>query len=314
MAGPVRAASHPDYSSTSSPGFIPQVWSGKMVEKLYQRTCFAEISNTDYEGEIKSHGDTVMIRTTPSITIRDYEIGGGLNYEKPTSDKVELHIDKAKYFAFEVNDVDEYQSDIKLMDNWSDDAGQQMKIAIDKVILGDVFADAAVENAGSEAGRESGGYNMGAAGAPVGISKTNILDTLVDCGSVLDEQNVPDDARWIVLPAWMNGMLKKSDLRDASAMGDSQSVFRNGKVGMLDRFDVYISNNMSKVTDATTTRQATNVIFGHKKALTFASQMTKMENLPNPTDFGQLVRGLNVFGYEVIDPNAMGHLYAERAA
>ncbi|MGY0552376.1 phage major capsid protein [Vreelandella sp. 2A-K22] len=281
---------------------------------MYTRTCFAEISNTDYEGEIKSQGDTVMIRTTPSITIRDYEIGGGLNYEKPTSDKVELHIDKAKYFAFEVNDVDEYQADIKLMDNWSDDAGQQMKIAIDKVILGDVFADAAAENAGSEAGRESGSYNMGEAGAPVGVSKTNILDTIVDCGSVLDEQNVPEDQRWIVLPAWMNGMLKKSDLRDASAMGDSKSVFRNGKVGMLDRFDVYVSNNMSKVTDASTSRQATNVIFGHKKALTFASQMTKMENLPNPTDFGQLVRGLNVFGYEVIDPNAMGHLYAERAA
>lgn len=314
MAGPTRDASHPDYSSTSASGFIPQVWSGKMIEKLYKRTCFAEISNTDYEGEIKSQGDTVMIRTTPSITIRDYEVGGGLNYEKPASDKVELHIDKAKYFAFEVNNVDEYQSDIKLMDNWSNDAGQQMKIAIDKVILGDVFADAAAENAGTEAGLESGGYNMGEAGAPVDVSKTNILDVFVDCGSVLDEQNVPDDGRWIVIPAWMNGMLKKSDLRDASAMGDNTSVFRNGKVGMLDRFDVYVSNNMSKVTDATTTKQATNCIFGHKKALTFASQMTKMEDLKNPNDFGQLVRGLNVFGYEVIDPNAMGHLYAQRAA
>ncbi|WP_433925049.1 hypothetical protein ACN06F_09105 [Vreelandella sp. 21] len=314
MAGPARDASHPDYSSTSSSGFIPQVWSGKMIEKLYTRTCFAEISNTDYEGEIKSQGDTVMIRTTPSITIRDYEVGGGLNYEKPTSDKVELHIDKAKYFAFEVNNVDEYQADIKLMDNWSDDAGQQMKIAIDKVILGDVFADAAAENAGAAAGLESSGYNMGEAGAPVDVSKTNILDVFVDCGSVLDEQNVPDEGRWIVIPAWMNGMLKKSDLRDASAMGDNTSVFRNGKVGMLDRFGVYVSNNMSKVTDATTTKQATNCIFGHKKALTFASQMTKMEDLKNPNDFGQLVRGLNVFGYEVIDPNAMGHLYAQRAA
>jgi hypothetical protein len=155
---------------------------------------------------------------------------------------------------------------------------------------------------------------MGDAGAPVDVSKTNILDVIVDCGSVLDEQNVPDDQRWIVIPAWMNGMLKKSDLRDASAMGDTTSVFRNGKVGMLDRFDVYVSNNMSKVTDATTTKQVTNCIFGHKKALTFASQMTKMEDLKNPTDFGQLVRGLNVFGYEVIDPNAMGHLYAQRAA
>jgi len=312
MAGPTRDGSHPDYSSSSTSGFIPEVWSGKLVEKLYKSTAFAEISNTLYEGEIKNQGDTVQIRTTPSITINDYVIGGGLNYEKPTSDKVELHIDQAKYFAFEVNDIDAYQADIKLMDDWSDDAGQQMKIAIDKVILGDVFADAAAANAGAAAGAESGSYDMGEAGAPVAITKANILDVLVDCGSVLDEQNCPDTDRYVVLPAWMNGMLKKSDLRDASVMGDSESAFRNGKVGMLDRFTVYISNNMSTVTDATTTRKATNVIFGHKKALTFASQMTNMETLPNPSDFGKLVRGLNVFGYETIDPNAMGHLYAER--
>jgi hypothetical protein len=279
---------------------------------LYARTCFAEIANTNYEGEIRGQGDTVEIRTTPSIVINDYEIGGGLSYEKPTSDKVELHIDKAKYFAFEVNDVDAYQADIKLMDNWSDDAGQQMKIAIDTQILGDVYADVAAENAGAAAGVKSGSYNLGEAGAPVAITKDNIMDVIVDCGSVLDEQNVPDDQRYIILPAWMNGMLKKSDLRDASAMGDNDSVFRNGKVGQLDRFAVYVSNSMSVVTDATTTNKATNVLFGHKKALTFASQMTNMETLPNPQDFGKLIRGLNVFGYEMIDPKAAGHLYAER--
>jgi len=244
--------------------------------------------------------------------INDYQIGGGLSYEKPTSDKVELHIDKAKYFAFEVNDVDAYQADIKLMDNWSDDAGQQMKIAIDTMILGDVYADVAAENAGAAAGKKSGSYNLGAAGAPVSVNKTNIMDVIVDCGSVLDEQNVPDDQRYIILPAWMNGMLKKSDLRDASAMGDNKSVFRNGKVGELDRFSVYVSNNLSVVTDGTTATKCTNVLFGHKKALTFASQMTNMETLPNPQDFGKLIRGLNVLGYEMIDGNAAGHLYADR--
>ena len=281
-------------------------------EKLYARTCFAEIANTEYEGQIKSHGDTVEIRTTPSIVIKDYQVGGGLSYEKPTSDKVELHIDQAKYFAFEVNDVDAYQADIKLMDNWSDDGGQQMKIAIDQVILGDVYSDVAAENTGPSAGAKSSSFNLGEAGAPVAINKSNIMDVIVDCGSVLDEQNVPDDERYIILPAWMNGMLKKSDLRDASAMGDNNSVYRNGKVGELDRFTVYVSNNLNVATDGTTGNKATNVLFGHKKALTFASQMTNMETLPNPQDFGKLIRGLNVFGYEMIDPNAAGHLYAER--
>lgn len=312
MAGPTRDAGHPDYSSTSASGFIPQVWSGKMIEKLYAHTCYAEIANTYYEGEIKNQGDTVQIRTTPSITIRDYQIGGGLTYEKPTSNKVELQIDQAKYFAFEVLDVDEYQADIKLMDDWSDDAGQGMKIEIDTDINAYAYTEVAAENAGATAGAKSGSLNLGAAGAPVSITKSNILDVLVDCGTALDEQNVPDTNRYVILPAWMNGMLKKSDLRDASVMGDDTSVFRNGKVGMLDRFTVYISNNLSTVTDGTTATQCTNVIFGHKKALTFASQMTKMENVDNPNDFGRLIRGLNVFGRKVIDPNAIGHLYADR--
>jgi hypothetical protein len=312
MAGPTRASGYPDYSSTSASGFTPSIWSGKLVEKLYERCAYAEISNTFYEGAIKNAGDSVQIRTTPSIVINDYVIGGGLTYEKPVSDKVELQIDQAKSFSFEVNDVDAYQSDLKLMDGWSDDAGQQLKISIDREISAYAYTEVSADNAGATAGKESGSLNLGAAGAPVAITKANILDVLVDCGTAMDEQNVPDDGRYVLLPAWMNGMLKKSDLRDASIMGDATSVFRNGKVGMLDRFDVYVINNLSTVTDATTTRQATNVIFGHKKALTFASQMTNMETLPNPADFGKLIRGLTVYGRKVIDPNAIGHLYAER--
>jgi hypothetical protein len=198
------------------------------------------------------------------------------------------------------------------MDNWSDDGGQQMGIAIDTDVNAYAYTEAAAANAGATAGAKSGSLNLGEAGAPVAITKANILDVLVDCGTALDEQNVPNTGRYVILPAWMNGMLKKSDLRDASAMGDSTSVFRNGKVGELDRFTVYVNNNLDVVTDATTTNQATNVIFGHKKALTFASQMTNMETLPNPSDFGKLIRGLNVHGYKVIDENAIGHLYAER--
>jgi len=257
-------------------------------------------------------GDSVQIRTTPSITISDYQIGGGLTYEKPTSDKVELQIDQAKSFSFEIKDVDAYQADIKLMDDWSNDAGQQMKIAIDKDINAYAHTEVAAANAGAAAGVKSGDINLGEAGAPVAITKTNILDVLVDCSTVLDEQNVPDEERWVILPPWMCGMLKKSDLRDSSMMGDDTSAFRNGKVGILDRFRVYISNNLDVVTDATTTRKATNVIFGHKKALTFASQMTNMETLPNPGDFGKLIRGLNVYGRKVIDGNAIGKLYAEK--
>lgn len=78
----------------------------------------------------------------------------------------------------------------------------------------------------------------------------------------------------------------------------------------MDRYTVYTSNNLSNVTDDS--KKVTNVIFGHKKALTFAAQMTEMDTLKAESFFGQLVRGLNVFGFKVIDPNAMGHLYCTK--
>lgn len=310
MAGPARASGTPSYASDSASKFIPEIWSGKLVEKLYASTSLGEIANTDYEGEIRNKGDTVVIRTIPNITIRDYENGGTLNYERPVSEAIELQIDKAKYFAFEVNDIDKYQSDINLMDRFSNDGGSQMKIVIDRDVFGRHYSDAAAENSGAAAGVDSQSIDLGEVGAPVAITKDNVLDVIVDTATVLDEQNVPDEDRWLIVPPWFSGMLKKSDLRDAGIMGDQTSVFRNGKLGMLDRYTVYVSNNLSTVDDDA--NRAVNIMFGHKKALTFASQMTKMEELPNPTDFGRLVRGLNVYGSGVIDPNAIGHLYARR--
>jgi hypothetical protein len=312
MSGPARAVGVPNYSSAGTTGFIPTLWASRLVEKHYSATVFGEIANTDYEGTISAQGDSVVIRTVPSMIIRDYQIGGGLTYDQPASDSVTLQIDKAKYFAFKINDVDAYQADVKLMSEFSDDGGEQMKIAIDTDILARHYAEAHASNAGDVAGVKSGAYNLGKAGAPVLLTKDNVLDTLVDCGSVLDEQNVPEQGRWVILPAWANGLLKKSDLRDASIMGDATSVFRNGKVGMLDRFTVFISNNLSAVDDATAGKKATNIMFGHKKGLTYASQMTQMETLKNPNDFGSLVRGLNVYGSKVIDNTCIGHLYAAR--
>jgi len=310
MNGPTRAAGYTDISSTSSGKFIPQVWSGKLVEKFYDATVFGEIANTDYEGEIKNMGDTVHIRTTPTLTIRNYKIGGSLNYEQPTNPAVELQIDKGKYFAFEVDDVDEYQADIDIMDDWAGDGGEQMKIAVDTDLLATIYSDVAAVNSGLTAGRKSASFNLGDTGAPIALTKANILDYIVDLGPVLDEQNVPETGRWLVLPAWACGMIKKSDLKDASLAGDGQSILRNGRVGMIDRFMLYMSNNIATTTDGSDT--VYNIMAGHKAGLAFAAQMTKMETLANPNSFGQLVRGLNIYGYKVTEGNYLTHLYAKK--
>ena len=297
-------AGTPQYSGT----FIPEIWSGKLLIKFYAATVLAAISNTDYEGEIKDVGDKVIIRTIPDIVIRDYAKNMTLQIQRPEAPNKELVIDKAKYFNFICDDIDKHQTDIALMNSWSDDAGQQMKITIDTGVLGDIYADAHASNKGAAAGKISGDIDLGAAGAPLAITKANVLDFIVDCGTILTEQNVPDNSRWMVFAAWMVGKIKKSDLKDASLTGDGQSILRNGRIGMIDEFTVYKSNLLTAVADASG-HTAFHALAGQIKGLSFAAQMTKMESLRSESTFGTLVRGLNVYGYEVLKTECLIDLY-----
>lgn len=304
--GVPAAAGAPAYSGT----FIPEIWSGKLVEKFYDATVFGEIANTDYEGEISAMGDKVNIRTTPNITIRDYQKGGTLQVERPESPNVTLNIDKAKYFNVIVDNIDKLQSDIALMDNWAGDASEQMKIAVDTDILANVFASASAVNTGLTAGRKSASYNLGVTGTPYVLTAANIIELITSCGAVGDEQNWPETGRWMVIPAWMRWILMNSDLKNASLAGDETSILRNGRIGVIDRFMFYVSNNLTAVTDGAFS--CYNVIFGHKSGLTFASQMTDMDSLKAESTFGTLVRGLNVYGYQVIKATSIGNAYVRK--
>ena len=112
-------------------GFIPEIWSGKLIEKFYAATVLAAISNTDYEGEIKSYGDRVKIRTKPTLLINNYLVNGDLALQRPVGTAVELTIDQGKYFAAILDDVIEKQSDINNLSIWADDASEQMKMTVD---------------------------------------------------------------------------------------------------------------------------------------------------------------------------------------
>jgi len=299
------AAGHPQLSGSVVPNAI---WSGKLLVKFYEATVLADISNTEYEGEIANMGDQVEIRTTPSITINDYVKGQNLQTQRPESDVVELKIDQGKYWQFVADDVDKFQSDYDFINDWTRDASEQLKIKIDTDILGTVYSDVHASNQGATAGAESGSFNLGTTGSPVAIDKTNVVEYIADLGTVLDEQNVPESGRWMVLPPWMCNLIKKSDLKDASLSGDGTSIMRNGRLGIIDRFMLYNSNLMAKTTDGANT--VTNIVAGHKSALTFASQMLENESIRAESTFGTLFRGLQVYGYKVIKPEAMCWLYA----
>jgi len=302
------------YSGT----FIPALWSGKLAQKFYAATVFGEIANTDWQGDITGMGDTVIINTIPTITINNYSIGQNLAYEIPAPSTISLTINKGKYFGVNVNNVLELQAKPKLMDVFTNDAAMQMKIAIDQDVLGGTFDQGAATNKGATAGAISGAFNLGTDTAPVTLTAANILQSITALSSVLDETNVPETDRWLVIGPTERQVLMQSNLAQAQFMGDPSSILRNGKIGQIDRFTVYVSNLLPRAlagqnwtggaSAGTAKRHA--IMAGHKSAITFASQIAKVESLQNPNDFGTLIRGLNVYGYQVVQANGLALLVA----
>lgn len=298
---------HPQYSGKQNGAFIPELWSGQLLVKYYNTTVFGAITNTQYEGMLANKGDTVIVRQKPTLSVRPYTKGVDLTYEAPVSQEIEFTIDHGNYFAFEVKDVDALQADIALMNEFTDDASTQLKLAVDSQVLASIPSQAHAANAGTNAGVISGSINLGDDTTPLVITKDNIIDLIIDFGLCLDEQNVPENGRWIVLPAWAVAMIKRSELRDASLTGDGKSVLRNGRIGMIDRFTIYSSNQINHAAGKF------DIIAGHNDATSFASQINKMETLRNPTDFGDYVRGLQIFGFKVMKPEALCHAVIAKA-
>ena len=319
---PVQA---PFNTSTSYSGaFIPTLWSGKLLAKFYQNTMLSEIANTDYEGELKNQGDTIRIRLAPSISISDYTVGQNLSYEVPTPIFQDMQVTKGKYFGVQVNDVLAYQSDMNLMNMFTEDAAKQLKIAIENEVFFNnmVTEGAASVNKGATAGAISAAYNLGTDVTPIDqATPENVLKAILRMSTVLDEQNVPEDGRWLVISPFDRHLLMQSNIAQAYFTGDAQSTIRSGKIGMLDRFTVYVSNLLPKgeagkalVAGLSATSTGGSVasakarrlmVAGTKSAMSFAMTVNKTEPLRNQTDFGDIVRGLAVYGRKTVKPEAL---------
>jgi hypothetical protein len=193
------------------------------------------------------------------------------------------------------------------------DAAQQLKIAVDTEVLDGIVGQCAAANRGATAGKY-GNLNLGVKGTPITVvgqgataGQSNLIDLLLKMGECLDEQNIPEIGRWVVMPAWAGRQIKQSELRQAYLSGDPVSMLRNGRLGMIDRFTLYISNLLpTNASDSTNFAAGEFPIFaGHAHGITFASQVSKLETLRSELTFGQILRGLQVYGYQVIDGSAL---------
>ena len=294
--------------AAGTPYYIPTLFAKKVLYDFYKSTVWTDVTNTDYEGEFKKQGDTIRIRKAPEMTVNDYVKGKTLSYEVPAENATSMTIAYGKYVAFQVDDIDAVQMDVNLMNMYSNDASERLKITVDVDVLTVMAAGIHASNTGNTAGLISGDIELGLATAAgnIEVDRTNALDKLVDLNQALDEQNIQQADRFVIIPAWYASRLKLSDIKAADFSGDTTGVVRTGLIGMIDGMKVYVNNSVYTSSEGGETIY--HVVAGVKLATSFALQLSKVDNLKIPTSFGEYWRTLWVYGIKVVRDEALASL------
>ncbi len=273
--------------------FKPEVWNANLLVTLEKSHVYgaAGVVNRDYEGDIANYGDTVHITSLAEPTIGTYTPHTDITIEDVDDVDSTLLIDQSKYFAFEVDDVEKRQAfnGGAIMTEQARKAAYKLRDIADAYVAGLMAAGVAAGNLIAEADATL-------------TSASQAYDLLVDLGTVLDEDNVPDEGRWTVVTPAFYGLLKK-DTRFVGT-GDAQAAATrtNGIVGEAAGFSIRKSNNAPNGPGAGAGKL---IIAGYNGAVTYAEQINKTEAARKEKGFADIVKGLHLYGAKVVRPTGL---------
>lgn len=277
--------------------FIPTLWAVELLENLNDAHVYVDLLNRDYEGQISNVGDTVKINSIGRVTINTYTKDSAINAPETLDDsQLMLSITEARYYNFEIDDIDKKQQQPKLMRAAMEEAGWGLADTADAFVAGELESDV-----------DAGNVLTAATSVGTGATDDDAYELLVDLGVQLDINNVPKNGRWVVIPPWYRGMLLK-DPRFVS-FGTQQNLerLRNGQVGEAAGFTIAVSNNVPLSGSAYT------VIAGHKLAASFAEQINDPEGFRPEGAFSDAMKGLHLYGHKVTRPYALASVVATQA-
>lgn len=272
--------------------FIPEVWSARMLVSLKKSLVYAGpgVVNRDYEGDIRGQGDTVRIRSISRPTIGTYTKNSTtITPETLTDAQRALYIDQAKYFAFELDDIDAAQSTGGELDGALMEAVYGLRDVADQYV--------AALYTGAQSANQLGTVSVTTAA----LAYTQIRKLKV----ALDEANVPMEGRYVIVPPWYEGLLLEDDrFVRVDASGTSEGL-RNGQIGRALGFNVLASNNAPLVTG-----DDYAVMAGHPSAISFAEQIASIDPYRPESAFADAVKGLHVYGAKLVRPEAIATVIA----
>lgn len=281
-------------STNSYSAFIPEIWSQKLNSMLQKECVMLQCVNRNYEGEIKNQGDSVKIITPAQVSVAT--LGSeNITYSELEPTANDLVIDQKKFFAFKINDVAQVQSNSDIMEAHLGNAKKAIEEVQDAYLLSQ---HAFVDNANV----------VGSDEAPIALDKTTIYSQFVKLALCLKNSNAVSATKrpWVVInPTIESYLLQSSEFIGAHNVADE--TLREGAIGRIAGMDVLVSTNLTSVSDKF------YVLAGTNDAITFASQLAKIESLRDKDSFSDLIRGLYLYGAKTIQPKALAKMIVTAA-
>jgi len=289
--------------------FLPSIYSKKVLNFFRKSSVVEAITNTDYAGEISAYGDSVKIIKEPVISVSDYTRGSDTTPTKLTDQELTLVVDSAKAFKFIVDDIETKMSHVNFKEVASSSAAYALKDSFDAAVIANMFSGLSATGPDHVLGADNAtalGANVydGTGSVDIGLTaETDPLNLMARMARLLDEQNVPEEGRWFVAGPDFYEQLGQSSSKLLSVdFNAGQGSIRNGLVssGKLRGFDMYKSNNIAATSNATG-----KVLAGHMSSTATAQTIISTEVLRDPSSFGDIVRGLHVYGSKVLRDEAL---------
>ena len=290
--------------------FLPSVYSKKVLNFFRKASVVEAITNTDYAGEISSFGDSVKIIKEPVISVSDYTRNSDTTETRLTDQEITLVVDSAKAFKFIVDDIETNMSHVNFKEVATSSAAYALRDSYDAAVIATMFSGVSSSSPDHVLGTDNatdlaagtfdgtGNLDLG-----FGTNEHDPIDVMARMARLLDEQNVPEEGRWFVASPDFYEVLGQSASKLMSVdFNAGQGSIRNGLVssGKLRGFDMYKSNNI-----AATSNAAGKCMAGHMSSTATANTILSTEVLRDPTSFGDIVRGLHVYGAKVLRDEAL---------
>tara|TARA_R110000772_G_scaffold18939_1_gene53327 strand:- start:1483 stop:2472 length:990 start_codon:yes stop_codon:yes gene_type:complete len=290
--------------------FLPKIYSKKVLNFFRKASVVEAITNTDYSGEINAYGDSVKIIKEPVITVYQYERGADVTKTALTDQETSLVVDTANAFKFIVDDIETSMSHVNFKEVAASSAAYALRDAFDEGVIATMFAGVSASSPNHILGSDNAtdlaaGTFDGTGNLDIGFGtdEHDPLDIMAYMARLLDEQDIPEEGRWFLAPPSFYEQLGQSSSKLMSVdFNAGQGSIRNGLVssGKLRGFDMYKSNNVAAPSNA-----AGKILGGHMSSTATAQTITSTEVLRDPDSFGDICRGLHVYGAKVLRPEAM---------